>query len=300
MSGLTVGAVAVTAVPAEAASCRTSFGSYAGVEVGSTGSAAGAVQCLLGRAGYQVKVDRSFSSSDAAELKAFQSRAELAATGQASGPTWAALIAKGDRPVLRTGSRGTDVTRLQLSLRALGHRELPGTTYYASLTRTAVASLQRDLGWSPTGVADARVWHALQLVGNAPARTTAVATVTATSAKKTTKGAKALAYAKKQLGEGYRYGAAGPNKWDCSGLTMKAWRSAGVKLPHSAAGQSKKGRKVAKNKLRAGDLVFFYSPIRHVGIYAGGGKIVHASRPGKPVAYTKISYMPFKSARRPG
>lgn len=300
VTGLTVGAVAVTAVPAEAAGCRTSFATYAHVKAGSTGSPAGAVQCLLTRAGYRVTVDRSFSSADAQQLQLFQAHLTLPATGQASGRTWSALIAHGSRPTLQTGSRGTDVTRLQLSLRALGHRELPGTTYYGTLTSTAVKSLQRSLGWKPTGVADVRVWRALQAGGSAPASTTPVATVVAASASKTTKGAKALAYAKKQLGEKYKYGAAGPNKWDCSGLTMKAWASAGVKLPHSAAGQSKKGRKVAKSKLKAGDLVFFYSPIRHVGIYAGGGKVIHASRPGKPVAYIKMSYMPFKTARRPG
>ena len=117
---------------------------------------------------------------------------------------------------------------------------------------------------------------------------------------KKTRGDKALAYAKKQLGDKYKYGAAGPNRWDCSGLTMKAWGSAGKKLPHSAKGQSKKGKKIKKSQLRKGDLVFFYSGTSHVGIYAGGGKVVHAPRPGSKVSYIKMKYMPFKSARRPG
>ena len=80
---------------------------------------------------------------------------------------------------------------------------------------------------------------------------------------------------------------------------MKAWKAAGKKLPHSAKAQYKKGKKVSKSKLKKGDLVFFYSGPSHVGIYAGGGKIIHASRPGKPVAYIKIKYMPYKGARRP-
>ena len=56
---------------------------------------------------------------------------------------------------------------------------------------------------------------------------------------------------------------------------------------------------VKKSNLRKGDLVFFYSGISHVGIYAGKGKIIHASRPGRPVAYIKIKYMPYAGARRP-
>ena len=114
------------------------------------------------------------------------------------------------------------------------------------------------------------------------------------------KGAKALAYAKAQLGEPYVRNGAGPSGWDCSGLTMKAWGSVGVSLPHSAGQQSNRGRSVNRSDLQLGDLVFFYSPISHVGLYAGNGRIIHSPRPGKSVEYTKISYMPWAGARRPG
>jgi len=142
----------------------------------------------------------------------------------------------------------------------------------------------------------------------APATTTAKASTAKVSTakkaaakkKKKTRGDKALAYAKKQLGDKYKYGAAGPNRWDCSGLTMKAWGSAGKKLPHSAKGQSTKGKKIKKSQLRKGDLVFFYSGTSHVGIYAGDGKVIHAPKPGSKVSYIKMKYMPFKTARRPG
>ena len=114
------------------------------------------------------------------------------------------------------------------------------------------------------------------------------------------KGAKALAYAKAQLGEPYVRNAAGPSSWDCSGLTMSAWGSVGVSLPHSAGQQAGRGRSVAKSDLQPGDLVFFYSPISHVGLYAGNGRVIHAPRPGKSVEYIKMSYMPYSGARRPG
>ncbi|MGH3339818.1 MAG: C40 family peptidase, partial [Propionibacteriaceae bacterium] len=113
-------------------------------------------------------------------------------------------------------------------------------------------------------------------------------------------GAKALAYAKAQLGEPYVRNGAGPSGWDCSGLTMRAWGSVGVSLPHSAGQQYNRGRSVAKSDLQLGDLVFFYNDISHVGLYAGNGRVIHAPRPGKSVEYIKMSYMPYVGARRPG
>ena len=114
------------------------------------------------------------------------------------------------------------------------------------------------------------------------------------------RGAKALAYAKAQLGEPYATNGDGPSSWDCSGLTMRAWGSVGVSLPHSAGQQYNRVRHVAKSDLRLGDLVFFYNDIHHVGLYAGNGQVIHAPRPGKSVEYIKMSYMPYRGAGRPG
>ena len=120
------------------------------------------------------------------------------------------------------------------------------------------------------------------------------------SATGSSKGTKALAYAKAQLGEPYARSGAGPSSWDCSGLTMMAWGSVGVNLPHSSRQQFNRGQPVAKSDLQLGDLVFFYSDISHVGLYAGNGQVIHAPRPGKSVEYIKMSYMPYAGARRPG
>lgn len=130
-------------------------------------------------------------------------------------------------------------------------------------------------------------------------KTSADAKKTKKKKKKKSKGAKALAFAKRQLGDRYRYGGTGPNAWDCSGLTRGAWKKAGKKIPRTSQAQSRFGKKVRKSKLRKGDLVFFYSGKSHVGIYAGKGRVIHASRPGKPVAYIKMKYMPYAGARRP-
>ncbi|MSW08562.1 MAG: peptidoglycan endopeptidase [Actinobacteria bacterium] len=93
----------------------------------------------------------------------------------------------------------------------------------------------------------------------------------------------ALKFALKQIGDRYVFGAAGMTYWDCSGLTMRALQVAGVSLPHSAAAQTHFGKYVPLNALKAGDLVFFGSPISHVGIYMGSHRMVHAPRPGSRV-----------------
>ena len=79
------------------------------------------------------------------------------------------------------------------------------------------------------------------------------------------------------------YGAAGPSAFDCSGLTMMSWAQAGVGLPHSSSAQYGSGPHVASSALQPGDLVFYYQPISHVGMYIGNGMIVHAANPSTGV-----------------
>jgi cell wall-associated NlpC family hydrolase len=110
----------------------------------------------------------------------------------------------------------------------------------------------------------------------------------------------AVDFALAQIGDSYVYGAAGPNSWDCSGLTMGAWGAAGVSLPHSSRAQSGMGSAVSSSALQPGDLVFYYSPISHVGIYIGNGQIVHASNPSKPVGVAPVFSMSYAGARRVG
>lgn len=112
------------------------------------------------------------------------------------------------------------------------------------------------------------------------------------------KAEKVLAFAKKQLGKPYVWGASGPNSWDCSSFTQAAWKAAGVSLPRVTYDQVEVGKKVAKSDLRPGDLIFFYEDVTHVGIYVGDGQMIHASKPGDDVKYESIDYMPFHSANR--
>jgi len=113
-------------------------------------------------------------------------------------------------------------------------------------------------------------------------------------------GGAAVEFALGQVGDAYVYGAAGPDAYDCSGLTMAAWAQAGVSLPHSSSAQYSSGPQVAASALQPGDLVFYYSPISHVGMYIGNGQIVHAANPSTGVEVTGLYSMPFSGAVRPG
>ncbi|WP_214368535.1 NlpC/P60 family protein [Pseudonocardia sp. H11422] len=111
-------------------------------------------------------------------------------------------------------------------------------------------------------------------------------------------GAKALKAAATQLGKPYVWGAAGPNSYDCSGLTSWAFKQAGVTLPRSSSQQARTGKSVSWDDMQPGDLVFYYSPVSHVGIYAGGGKMINAPQSGDVVKYQTVSSSAFTGARR--
>jgi cell wall-associated NlpC family hydrolase len=109
----------------------------------------------------------------------------------------------------------------------------------------------------------------------------------------------AVSVALAQVGKPYVYAGNGPSVFDCSGLTTYAWRAAGVSLPRSSSTQYAAGRKVSKSSLQPGDLVYYYSPISHVGMYIGGGRIVHAANPRTDVNIASLDSMPYVGATRP-
>jgi cell wall-associated NlpC family hydrolase len=94
-----------------------------------------------------------------------------------------------------------------------------------------------------------------------------------------------------QIGKPYVYAAEGPNAFDCSGLTKYAWKAAGKTLTHQSVAQLKETTRISKDQLQPGDLIFFYSTTNpsHVGLYIGGGWMVHASRAGVPVRMKDVS-----------
>jgi len=109
-----------------------------------------------------------------------------------------------------------------------------------------------------------------------------------------TKVDRAIAFARSQLGDPYKWGASGPNSWDCSGLTMKAWAAAGVSIPHYGGAQYTSTRHVSVNNIQRGDLLYWSNgsagSIYHVAMYLGGGQMIHAPRPGRDVEIVSFTY----------
>ncbi len=126
----------------------------------------------------------------------------------------------------------------------------------------------------------------------APSATTAAAGAPGPAA------ATAVQTALAQLGDPYVWGSSGPDGFDCSGLTQYAYAAAGITLPHSSRAQSGMGTPVTRAELLPGDIVYFYTPVSHVGIYIGDGKMVHARTFGQPVAVTSVDQAGFRGAVR--
>lgn len=104
--------------------------------------------------------------------------------------------------------------------------------------------------------------------------------------------------ARSKIGSPYVWGAAGPNAFDCSGLTTWAYAQVGKSIPRTSYAQAAEGTPVSRENLQPGDIVAFYSGASHVGIYAGNGRIIHALNSGTPLSEDSIDYMPFHSAVR--
>ncbi len=111
---------------------------------------------------------------------------------------------------------------------------------------------------------------------------------------------RAISYAKSRLKKGqYVWGAEGPYRFDCSGFMLWTFRQINIKLPHSSRAQSRKGVAVSRKNLKPGDLVFFYSPIHHVGMYIGNGKVIHARNTRDDLQISSLKkYGHYNSARR--
>ncbi|WP_420079857.1 NlpC/P60 family protein [Streptomyces sp. JL4002] len=147
--------------------------------------------------------------------------------------------------------------------------------------------------------AEERAAYEAQAPGNASPSTAAPAAAPPPAPADGSRAARAVAFAYGAIGKPYVWGATGPGSYDCSGLTQAAWRSAGVTLPRTTYTQINAGRRVARDQLAPGDLVFFYSGVTHVGLYVGNGQMIHAPRPGSTVRLAPIDSMPWAGASRP-
>jgi len=170
----------------------------------------------------------------------------------------------------------------------------PSTAAVAPVSESAPAPFQaarHALGTTPAAPAAPAVQAPVKLVAAAKPAAPAVAAAAGRRGS-------AMSIAMGKLGAPYRWGAAGPGAFDCSGLVYWSYRQTGTTLPRSSSAQSRVGTPVSKGALQPGDLVFFYRPVSHVAIYIGGGRVVHASTAGKPVKISNLNDMPFATARR--
>ncbi|MEU6978822.1 C40 family peptidase [Streptomyces sp. NPDC046371] len=112
-------------------------------------------------------------------------------------------------------------------------------------------------------------------------------------------GAEALRFAVAQIGKPYEWGAEGPDTYDCSGLTQRAWADAGRELPRTSQEQWRTLPRVPLSRLRPGDLVVYFPEATHVALYLGDGLVVHAPRPGARIKVSPLAANPLLGAVRP-
>ena len=190
-----------------------------------------------------------------------------------------ATPSSGSTTLLRSGSRGSAVKQLQEQLILLGYLDDRADGIFGRLTDAAVRQYQLRNGLTVDGIAGKIT------LGQVSAEAQRVQTV--------------VNAAKAHLGLPYLYGGTSPSTgFDCSGLTQYAFRQAGITIPRVSYEQAAAGRAVPYSQLRVGDLVAFYSPVSHVGIYVGNGQFIHSPRTGDVVKISKLSAMQLTAIRR--
>jgi cell wall-associated NlpC family hydrolase len=188
--------------------------------------------------------------------------------------------------ILQFGVTSASVTLLQQKLGVT-----PATGYFGSVTEAAVKSFQGAHGLVVDGQVGPQTWAAI--FGGAPAPSTPKPPAYPTLIRQPGLGAKALVLVAKEAGKPYLWGAAGPNSFDCSGLTMYVYKQLGVLLQRSADQQYRTTLHVPYAQAQPGDLIFFYDntgTVYHVGMYAGNGMMWDAPHTGTVVRYENVWY----------
>lgn len=155
----------------------------------------------------------------------------------------------------------------------------PLTNRYNQETKTRVKHFQRDRGIKVTGRVNQKTYNKI------------IRRWDRMKQQRTQDYNRIMKVARNQIGDPYVYGAAGPNAFDCSGLTKFTYgRATGINLYHQASAQNRYATRISRSQARKGDLVFFYnsSGVYHTSIYAGRGRIIHASTPGTNVHRSRI------------
>ncbi|GGR13118.1 glycoside hydrolase [Streptomyces netropsis] len=139
-----------------------------------------------------------------------------------------------------------------------------------------------------------------QWLASEPVKSVTLKEAGAGTSASTTEGGRAVAFATAQIGKNYVWGAVGPDTFDCSGLTLRAWEAAGRAIPRTSQEQWRLLPKVDIKDMRPGDLVIYFKDASHVAMYVGDGTMVHAPRPGRQVTLAGAGSMPILGVVRPG
>ncbi|AXE39232.1 C40 family peptidase [Acidipropionibacterium virtanenii] len=189
----------------------------------------------------------------------------------------------------KSKAKEADAKKVLASLTAEQQAKLAAEQAAAAQARTTAAS--------QTSRSDARS----DATASSPSSSSSSTSTSNTSTSASGRASTAIAFAKSKIGGPYVYGGTGPTGYDCSGLMQAAWAAAGVSLPRTSGEQFSAGTSVSQSDLQPGDLVFYYgNPPSHVGMYIGGGQIVHASNPTSGIKISPIGEMPISGARRVG
>jgi peptidoglycan DL-endopeptidase CwlO len=182
------------------------------------------------------------------------------------------------------GSTGHHEVRMNTTVRPALRRSIVAATFatlmafgtLAPSTAQAAPAAPSPSGAAPTAATSIVTAPAAATTLTASASLASLTTL-ASGRSSWSSGQAAANRALSQVGSNYRWGSTGPHAYDCSGLTSSAWRAAGVNIPRTSRAQSNGVRSVSRSELRPGDLVFFNSPVSHVEMYVGNGRLVGAS-----------------------
>ena len=256
------------------------------LRLGARGDAVKHLQTRLNAHGASLAVDGVFGSATLRAVKSHQSAARIGVDGVVGPKTWNALNGSGSssssQPKLRQGDRGQAVRTLQTKLNERG-ASIAVDGSFGPATRTAVRSLQSAAGIGVDGVVGPQTWNALN-------GSTTIGGGSGGGSVGSFNGQAIVNAARAQIGVRYVWGGHSTNGFDCSGLVHYAYNQAGVNMPRKTArGYALGGKIIPASQAQPGDLVAFTSNnYGHMGIYAGGGKIIDASNSRQQVVERSI------------
>ncbi len=225
------------------------------------------------------------------ELKVLVAEAEQARIAEEARRTRLAIVKQQEQARRELAARQASLSRSSNAARAAAiKKKAEADKRLAELRRNGSGATRQEIAAARQAVADAASEARAPTPGSAAKELARleIAAGSDSSLPPAPGGASAVGAALTQLGKPYVWGASGPGGFDCSGLMLYAWRSAGRSLPHSSRAQYAATTRVSVSQIRAGDLVFYGSPIHHVGMYIGNGQMVEASRRGTPVRTRSI------------